>query len=604
MISNVGLSAFLGKNFTPSQAISSVIFIAILFFYIFTTGSFFNVDISPLENRFNHHKPFLNYIFDKQTDQLVIVLGTTSWLAISLLKQLKIFIPAIYVGSSALAIITNSSALDVITLVSFPMMISLLIYNRFATRKILSFSTHLSLNYLAILFSALSIISLVISSASLFSLQENKLSVKDYAYGIFLLFSSLSQVLIFLLIMGSGVKLLIGKPKSKIPQITDSHSDPEKKSRRKILYLALILLLSVVLSLIPHYPVINPDNQVVGSDSGDYVTMLTNLMNSKDTSGFIHQAFVVQNSGDRPLTLVFLYSIVKLAPDNLSYAIDHVSIILVPALVLSVFLLTRELTSDDNTSLFAAFVTAVSFQALIGVYGGLYSNLFALVVGYFAFVFLIRFLKNSGRLNFIAYLSLMVAFVFSHVYTWTVLTLVMSIFLILMYKFHHYDKRRIILLSLGVILSLIIDVSRTIITAAQGGISSDVILASHGAGLYQLALSWATLTDTMQDYGGGQFGNVIILALCLYWLYKSNLREPTNILLAIFLSIGILPLLFGNDVIQSRVFYDIPFQIPAGIALAYLGRKTNGFMMTWPVCIWLFAISLRLVTNFYFVTPS
>jgi hypothetical protein len=108
----------------------------------------------------------------------------------------------------------------------------------------------------------------------------------------------------------------------------------------------------------------------------------------------------------------------------------------------------------------------------------------------------------------------------------------------------------------------------------------------------------------MQIFAGGQFGNFIILILGLYWLARSNLREPPNILLAIFFAIGILPLLFGNELIQSRVFYDIPFQIPAGIALAYLGRKINGPIIILPVCIWLLAISLRMVTNFYFVSPS
>jgi len=197
----------------------------------------------------------------------------------------------------------------------------------------------------------------------------------------------------------------------------------------------------------------------------------------------------------------------------------------------------------------------------------------------------------------------MVSLVFSHVYTWTILAVVTSVFLILMYKLHHYDKKRIAFLFLVVLLSIVIDVSRTVITSAQGGISHDVTIASHGAGLPQLILSWSTLTDTMQNFAGGQFGNFMILILGLYWLVRSNLREPPNMLLAIFLAIGILPLLVGNELIQSRVFYDIPFQIPAGMALFYLSRRIN-LLMVLPICIWLVAISLRMVINFYFVSPS
>jgi len=603
---STSVAILLGKNSSPLHVISSVIFVVILFFYIFSVGSYFQVDVSPLENRFNHHKPFLNYILDKHIDQLIIVCGTASWLVLSLLKRPKIFIPTIYVGSTAIAALEGSSTLDVAVLFSFPVILSLLIYNRFATAKILSFSGNLVLNYLAILFTALATVSLIVSSAPLFSFQSNKIPVNDYAYDIFLLFSSFSSVLIFLLLTGSLVKLFIGKSLTKMFKTEErlSVSDSNKKSRNKIPYLLLIMLLSVALSLIPHYPAINSDNQQVGADSGIYVTWLRNLMDSKDSSAFIHQAFVGVQGGDRPLTLVFFYGLAKAIPGDLSFTVDHLPMILAPMLVLSVFLLTRELVSNDKTSLFVAFLTAVSAQTLIGIYGGLYANWFALVIGYLSFVFLIRFLKKSGRLNFVAYISLMVALVFSHVYTWTFLTVVMSVFLVLMYKLHYYDKKRIALLFLVVLLSVAIDVSRTLITNAAGGISQDVTLASHGTGLPQLILSWSTLTGTVQNFAGGQFGNFIILILCLYWLAQSKLREPPNILLAIFLAVGILPLLFGNEIIQSRVLYDIPFQIPAGIALAYLGRKINGLVIILPICIWLFAISLRMVTNFYFVSPS
>src|SRR5207245_5353438 len=223
------------------------------------------------------------------------------------------------------------------------------------------------------------------------------------------------------------------------------------------------MLFSIALSLVPHQPSINSDNQEVGSDSGDYVSMLRNLMSAKDSSEFIRQAFVVQSSGDRRLALIFLYAFAKTIPANLSFTVDHSLVILAPALVLSVFVLTRELTSNDKMSLFAAFVTAVSFQTLIGMYGGLYANLFALAVGYLSLVFLLRFLKNSGKLNLIAYLLLMVALLLSHVYTWTVLTLVMSVFLALMYKLNYYDKKRILFIFLFILLTVAIDVSRTVI---------------------------------------------------------------------------------------------------------------------------------------------
>src|SRR6267143_6203901 len=127
MISTSGIAILLGKNSLPLHAISSVIFVVILFFYIFSVGSYFQVDVSPLENRFNHHQSFLTYILDKHIDQLIIVSGTASWLALSLLKRPKIFIPTIYVGSTAIAALEGSITLDVAILFSFPVILSLLI---------------------------------------------------------------------------------------------------------------------------------------------------------------------------------------------------------------------------------------------------------------------------------------------------------------------------------------------------------------------------------------------------------------------------------------------------------------------------------------------
>ncbi|HXX06304.1 MAG TPA: hypothetical protein VEJ68_05755 [Candidatus Bathyarchaeia archaeon] len=604
MISGNSTAILLGKDHHLSDIISSAIFVVILFFYVFSIGSYFQIDIAPLENRVNHHQPFFTYIFGKYVDELVIVCGTASWLALSLLKRLKIIIPAIYVGFTFLGEVMGSTMLDMVVLLSLPVVLLLLGYNRFTAEKILNFPTRLVLCYLGILCAILATISLIVSAAPLFSIQSNKIPVNDYAYDIFLLFGSFTPFLIFFLITGSSARLLLARPLNKILKIERNpifFSD--KISKNTVPLLLLIMVLSIAISLVPHFPSVNSDNQEVGADSGDYVLMLSQMTNSRDSSGFIHNAFVTVEGGDRPLFLIFLYGIYKIVPASPSYIADHLSVILAPALVLSVFFLAREITSNYKMSLLSAFITAVSFQTLSSIYAGFYANSFSLVIGYFSLVFLIRFLKKSGKANFIAYLSLLTSLVLSHVYTWTILTIVTSIFLILMYKQNQYERKRIIPLALVVLLSVVIDVSRTVLTTAQGGISGDVALANTGAGFPQLDLLWSNLTTTMQDYGGGQFGNFIVLGLGLYWLIRVDLREPMSLFLTIFLAIGTIPLLFGGQLIQFRVFYDIPFQIPAGIALACTGRRINWFMVL-PVCIWLVAVSLRMVTNFYYVSPS
>jgi hypothetical protein len=321
----------------------------------------------------------------------------------------------------------------------------------------------------------------------------------------------------------------------------------------------------------------------------------------------MHQAFVIQGqNGDRPIALIFLFALVKVVNSaDPSYIYEHTPIILGPALVLVVYFLTRELTSNDVASLFASFLTSVSFQMLIGIYSGYYANWLALIFSYLSAVFLIRFLKTSGNLNLVVFCILIVISLLTHVYTWVVTVVVFVIFLgiMLITKYHH--RKSVIFLLLAILLSIAIDITRSTITGSSGGIERDIEIATEEAGLQQFTERWNTLNDVIQIYVGGQLSNFIIIVLCLYWLFFCDLQKTHSIFIIIFLSIGIMPLFFGDWHIQLRVLYNLPFQIPAAIALTYIYNKANAFRIYIPVCvIWLIAISIRSVSNFYLIRPS
>ena len=602
--SGLSIAKVLGYGNPPTLIISCAVFVLILFFYIFTAGSYFQVDVYTLENRVTYPASFDVYVVDRYTDHLIILLGTILWLALSVTGKERIVLSSIYAASTLVATLYGAILLELIALLSIPIIISLLVYNRFALKKILNYSVNLSLHYVAIGAIGIGLISFVIWITPLFSIPSTSIPVHDYMYDIFILISSISPALVFILILFSPAKLLIKKFTIVEKTKETGSSSNVIKRRTKTLYLLLFMLLSVALSLIPHYPAINSDNHQVGSDSLDYVNSLTRTAQSSTPQEFIKQVFTAHFSGDRPFTMLFLHTISKIIPADLFYIVDHLPIILGPALVFAVFFLTRELTSNDTTSLLASFLTAVSFHTLNGIYSGIYANWIALIIGYLSFVFLIRFLKTPNKTNLVSYSALMIVLLFTHVYTWTILTLMISIFLVAMFKINRYERKNIIVLSLIIILSIILDVVRSVLTGVSGGIETDIGLASKSAGTSQLALLWSNLTETIQNYAGGQYSNFIILTLGLYWLFRVNSRKLSSVFVGIFLSVGVLPLLFGDDLIQSRVLYDIPFQIPAAIALTYMKKKYNGFLITSSLCVWLLAISIRTVSNFYLVWPS
>jgi hypothetical protein len=182
--------------------------------------------------------------------------------------------------------------------------------------------------------------------------------------------------------------------------------------------------------------------------------------------------------------------------------------------------------------------------------------------------------------------------------------IVTGIFLAVMLKTSHYNRRNVILLLLVVLSSVVIDVARTNMTGSSGGITQDLAIGSAGLSLDKFTTRWDTLIDTTHFYVGGLLSNFMILVLALYWLFYSEMKNPLTIFLMIFLSTGIIPLFFGNTEIQTRILYNVPLEIPAAVALIHFIRKQPSKIMLLPaVCIWLVAVSINVVSNLYLRLP-
>jgi hypothetical protein len=605
-----------GSSFTSILSSAAIVFIS--FFYIYTIASHFKVPIYVLHNRVVSTSLFTNiYVINKYADHILIISAVVIWLVVSLRGKARLVAAATYGGIALTGVVANVAIIvDVVTLISILLVISFLIYERFGHNKVLGMRTmELSVNYFAIVGISTGLLGVIIWSAIIFfSIPPTEIHVRNYAFEIFLLLSSFSPIVMFLLISCLPVKLVLielSRLIMRAPRIKNNEVDSSLPRARlsnnkirlttKLVYLSFIVLLTIVLVMIPHQSTVNKNNKLVGVDSLAYLNWEKILASSHDAQEFIKKAFVTLSGGDRPIALIFLFAAIKLAAaSGPSHVIDHIPVILGPALVLVIYFLARELTRDDTASLFASFMTAVSFHVLVGLYAGFYANWLALIIGYLSFVFLFRYLKGSNKIDLITFFFLTIVVLFSHTYTWTILTVVTGIFLLVMLKFTHYSPRKsVILLLAAVACSAVVGAAKYFVTGTAGGIEQDVSIAQRQQfGVGQLPVRYSNLIDTTEIYYGAAIGNFIILILGLYWLLRSSIHEPISIFLIIFLSIGIFPLFFGNWLVQSRVFYDIPFQIPAAIALAYIKREASGNIILMAICIWLIAMSIRTVTNF------
>jgi hypothetical protein len=592
----------------------SAILTVISFFYIYTIASYFKVTVWALVNRVSYYYGFETYVLSKNLDHLIIAGATVLWFALSIRTKVGFAVATSYgIITIISALFGLDMVLEIAGILSLPIIILLMIINNLRSKKFLISYTNLVPNYLTIIGIATGMASIISTLATFYVGHGESIQLRQFASEIYLIFSSLSPILLILLILSFPVKMIGDWVVKSVRKLKNSTTDNIVLSKDRIKVLTKILLLFLFMSLsasmvvIPHLKSINVDNKDVGVDTHYYVEWIGILMKSTGAEEFVKQVFVVIQHGDRPFTLLFFFIVTQIIhPDNLSYVFDHFPIILGPALVLAVYFLTRELTSSDIASLLSAFVTAVSFHTLIGIYAGAYANWLALIVGYLSMIFLLRSLKNASKLNLGIFFMVLVTLLFTHIYTWTILTLVMGVFLLVLLKFQYYERKNVVLLLIILSSSALIDVARMVVTGANSGIGFEIfppLDSELKLGSEQFATRWSSLIDTTQNYYGSLFANSIIYGLSLYWLLRSRLNEVSTIFLITFLSIGIIPLFLGNWSVQTRVFYDIPFQIPAGIAMAYIYRRPDGWFFLIPISIWLVAISIIAVSNLYYIPP-
>jgi len=233
----------------------------------------------------------------------------------------------------------------------------------------------------------------------------------------------------------------------------------------------------------------------------------------------------------------------------------------------------------------------------------LYANWLALIVGYLAIMLFFKYMKGSNQKFGIFFFISIIVLLFTHIYTWAIFTVVLVIFSLYSLKVGNSNRKRLFFLLSTIAISVVLEVVRIFIIGTSSGIQQ-INVVNQGISLGQYYQSWENLTFATLIYVGGIFSNFIIYALVIYWSLRSNIKEPRNVFLFIFLSIGLIPFFIGDEMILARTFYDIPFQIPAAIALTQMMKTHNGRMVAFSLCMWILFISVRTLFHLYVISPK
>src|ERR687891_1161998 len=533
------LSKDLGHGMPVSSIISSVSFVVYLFFYLYIIGSFFRITVYPLIDRVTVNTLFQEHVINQYVDNIMVIVTATLWFLFSINNRAIRYSLSIAYGGigTVLALISPDNIIfDIVTLLSIPLIIGVSLYYYYYPRYhrhynqqhqqhqqeqkkniLLNFNGKLTLQYISLAVIAFSAIGIVVQVSAVFLIPnlDSSSAIRSPENDLFLLLSSFSTIYIFLLVFCLGVRVffkgVLGILKLDIKEEDTrsrtlsadavTHKQNKVKTQTKIGLLLLAIVLSIVLVLIPQHPLINKDNQYIGVDTGYYAGWIGELSRSKSLSDFIYQSFVVHGqSGDRPLSLLFLFSVYQIAGGgntSLAEVIEHFPLILGPGIVLAFYFLTIELTRNEKIALIAPFLGAVSYHTLVGIYAGFYANWLALIIGYISIAFLFRYLRTGRHFDIILFSALLIGVLLFHAYTWTVLTAVAGVFLIVMLVMQNKKNKnkisnnnpftksrgRIIWLLLAILVSIGVDIAKVSLTGSSGGLEQDIEVAQRSLGI-------------------------------------------------------------------------------------------------------------------------
>lgn len=595
---------FLGVGKDKSVILSSICLVVISLFYFFVVGSGLHSIVYTFQFRVTYEEIFDTHVTSLNIDTLILLLATIVWFYLCLntgyTKYAILILFAVFLLSLFLSMTTIALAGAVLTL---PFVSCLIILNRFRCGRLLSNDLAQSMHYITIV--TIGLATLGITSLVVFISTGVTTHLEKYPYAIYQqLLSIMTPLIMAGLVFCIPLKVLLNQIMDRIKIRWDSVTivtfQDKLDNRRIAVYLFLCIILAVTITLIPHIPAINPNNQRLGVDTPRYETWLT-LMDNQSISPI---NFALKSAGDRPLTLLILFFITETTNADQFQVVEYSPTLLAPLLILVTFFLTRQLTANDKIAVVASVLSVISFQTLIGIYSGFYANWLALVLGYAGFGLLVKCLKRPSKFGLVVLGLLMIGMLFAHTYTWTIMISVAFVFLFVLHALNYYPRKHILLLYLVLSSSIAVDVMKSSWTGSLTGLESDVSIGfGHGFGISQFSERLGTLAQTVQTYYGGVYANIAILGLVLYWLIRSQPRELTNIFIMIFLSTALIPLFIGDYVLQSRVLYDIPFQIPSAISLYYIGRKNSKLIF---IALLLIAgyLSFHVLGNLGYVPPD
>src|SRR3989441_3319097 len=352
------------------------------------------------------------------------------------------------------------------------------------------------------------------------------------------------------------------------------------------LLLAISLATSVLLALVPYRADLNPTGRLVGIDSPLYVTWI-NQMLARPFPQALEYSFVEGLDGSRPLLLVLLYAIASLGVSP-TQIIEYLPAILAPLLALSTYIFVRFGQGTKGLAGLTALFTPFSFYLTVGLWGGYYANMLALIFVFLFLTLLLTFSRSPTPRKYGLMFALSVALFLTHPWTWILIITACLVFAFSLWRETHLT---IHLKSIAgiVIAGVALDVLKSTIFATPT-VAADLATKLPNSG--QASSFWVNLVDGLLYTHSGLLGNWIILGVGLFACFALRFKDRFERLVLLWVAIASIPFLILDSYNQTRIVYDLPIPVLMATAMLCFLPLIGNRKVRWPGII----ILLILVT--------
>jgi len=345
---------------------------------------------------------------------------------------------------------------------------------------------------------------------------------------------------------------------------------------RPRLLLIVSLAASILLAFVPYRPDLNPNGVLVGVDSPTYVTWI-NQMLSKPIPQALQYSFVEGLDGSRPLLLIVLYMVASLGVSP-SQIIEYLPILLAPLLALSTYAFVKFGQGNASFAALAALFTPFTFYLPVGLWGGYYANMAALVFAYLFLTVLLLFSKSPSVTKYAAMFALSVALFLTHPWTWVLIATTALLFTLTLWR----ETRLLIHLKsiAGIVIAgIALDVLKSTLFATRT-VAAD--LATKLPTSTDPSAFWVNLVDGLLYTHSGLLGSWIIPGVGLFACFALRFKDWFQRLVLLWVGVASIPFLLLDSYNQTRIVYDLPIPVLMATTLLFFLPMVGTRNTRWP----------------------